>query len=379
VHRAANLPELYRQLRNENDLEDVLIIPHCHQPGDWRLTDPSLEKLVEIMSMHGTFEWFGRRYLDQGYRMGFIAASDDHLSHPGYTGTLSRSLFQRGGLTGVISEEKSPDAIFDALRNISAYATTGERIILDVTLNGARMGSRAEFAEERRLEGRVIGTSPIDTIAVVRNGEEIWSRDYLTLPRPSTGHVLVSFASPCAPASFDAPRGFRIWEGTLQLEGAELVRFDTPQFANRFAEFAERDPDRPNRIAFATGTRGKASSILLELDDVSPDARIVIDLKATTEMPSTPQKFRRLAQTGPARVVLPFREAVTGSLQRDLEVDRYTDTITLRFVDPGGAMEHSFEFVESEPVRQGDSYYVRVRQLDGALAWSSPIWVGGVE
>jgi hypothetical protein len=378
VQRAPNLPELYRQLRNENELDDVLIIPHCHQPGDWRLTDPALEKLVEIMSMHGNFEWFGRRYLGQGYQVGFIAASDDHLSHPGYTGTMSRSLFQRGGLAGVIAPEKTSDAIFDALRDLSAYATSGERIVLDVALNGAPMGSRTEFAEERRLEGKVVGTSPVDTITVVRNGEEIWSRDYLTVPGVTAGWVLVSFASPCAETSFDAPRGYRIWQGTLEVTGADLLSFDTPQFANRFAEFAHRVPSHPNRIAFSTGTRGKASSILLELDNVSPDAAVVLELDSTTEMPSTPQKFRRPAKIPPARVVLPFRNTSRGRLRREFQVDRYTDSITLRFVNPDGAMERTFEFMDLEPVRQGDHYYVRVQQLDGATAWSSPIWVGGV-
>jgi hypothetical protein len=378
VQRAPNLPELYRQLRNENELDDVLIIPHCHQPGDWRLNDPVMEKLVEIMSMHGNFEWFGQRYLNQGHEVGFIAASDDHLSHPGYTGTLSRSLFQRGGLAGVIAKEKTPDAIFDALRDLSGYATTGQRILLDVSLNGSPMGSRIEFAEERRLQAEVVGTSPIDSITVVRNGEDLWNRDYLTVPRPTTGRVLVSFASPSDSIFRDAPRGYRIWRGTLEVRGADLVGFDTPQFANRFAEFATRVPDHPNRIAFATGTRGKASSILLELEDISSDATVVVDLEPATEMPSTPQKFRSLAKLPPAHVVLPFRNAIRGRLRRDFQVDRYTDSITLRFVDPGAAMEQTFEFSDHEPVRPGDYYYVRVRQLDGGMAWSSPIWVGGV-
>ena len=36
--------------------------------GDYRLSDPDLERLVEIMSQHGTFEWFGRRYLARATR-----------------------------------------------------------------------------------------------------------------------------------------------------------------------------------------------------------------------------------------------------------------------------------------------------------------------
>jgi hypothetical protein len=377
IHRAPSLSELYQQLREENDLDDVLIVPHCHEPGDWRMTDPDLERLIEIMSMHGTFEWFGKRYLERGYQMGFIAASDDHVSHPGYSGTLTRGLFQRGGLAAVIAPEKTSDAIFDSLRDLKAYATTGERIVLDVDLNGSPMGTRTSFAEERTISGRVVGTSPIDTITVVRNGEEVWSRDYLTVERPGR-FVQVEFASSSEELFREIPRGYRYWSGTLTVDGARLVSFSTPQFANRHTEFATPDPKNLNRISFLTGTRGKASAILLELANVTPGATVRIDLTASTEVMSRPQMNRRTAELPAARVILPFRAARRGTLRREFEVDRYTDSITMRFVDPTVATERDFSWRDFEPVRQGDYYYVRVIQLDGHSAWSSPLWVGGV-
>ena len=63
-----NQSRLYYGLRAANKTNDVLIIPHAHQAGDWRRNDPDMERLVEIMSMHGTFEWFGNYYLKNGYR-----------------------------------------------------------------------------------------------------------------------------------------------------------------------------------------------------------------------------------------------------------------------------------------------------------------------
>lgn len=27
--------------------------------------------------------------------------------------------------------------------------------------------------------------------------------------------------------------------------------------------------------------------------------------------------------------------------------------------------------------RRGDYYFVRLRQIDGGMAWSSPVWIGG--
>ena len=40
-------------------------------------------------------------------------------------------------------------------------------------------------------------------------------------------------------------------------------------------------------------------------------------------------------------------------------------------------MESEVDFSDHGAMRPGDYYYVRVDQLDGARAYSSPIWVGG--
>ena len=77
------LSNLYQGLRTHHDPRDVVVIPHAHQNGEYRLNDPLLEPLIEIMSNHGTFEWFGRMYLSHGHQVGFTAASDNHLSQPG--------------------------------------------------------------------------------------------------------------------------------------------------------------------------------------------------------------------------------------------------------------------------------------------------------
>ncbi len=147
--QAPLLDELYAGLRRSNRSNDVLVVPHAHQPGDWTNSDGDLERLVEIQSGHGTFDWFGNRYLANGYRVGFVGASDNHLGHPGYSGATNRQL---GGLAAALAPENTAPAIFNALRDRATYATTGERIILDATLNGARMGrgqANADLREDR--------------------------------------------------------------------------------------------------------------------------------------------------------------------------------------------------------------------------------------
>ena len=225
---APNLSALYQGLRERYDTNDVVIIPHAHQAGDWRKNDPEMETLIEIMSMHGTFEWFGNYYLKRGHQVGFIAASDDYRSRPGYSGVRRGSLTQYGGLAAVLAQEKTNDAIFDALKQRKAYAvTSSERIIVDLQMNGHEIGTRLPFTEERRLRARVMGTAPISEVAVVKNGGVVFTK------RPSQGSisrnatVLVGFESSSEPFFRDNPRPVRRWEGTLEVRGAKLKGFQT--------------------------------------------------------------------------------------------------------------------------------------------------------
>ena len=45
------------------------------------------------------------------------------------------------------------------------------------------------------------------------------------------------------------------------------------------------------------------------------------------------------------------------------------------FVHKGKGEVEEFEWVDEAAERETDYYYVRVTQEDGAMAWSSPVWV----
>ncbi|MEM9620205.1 MAG: DUF3604 domain-containing protein [Pseudomonadota bacterium] len=373
------LSRLYQGLRTLHEPEDVVVIPHAHQAGDYRYSDPELEPLVEIMSQHGNFEWFGRLYLQHGHQVGFIAASDNHLSQPGYSAPIGGSLSQRGGLGALLAEQHSADDLFDAMRNLQAYATTGDRIILDFNVNDTAMGQRAEFAETRQVSGRVIGTAPISSISVIKNDQEIWRQDYLqdTDSRNAReGTFLLSFESDSDPYHpGDNPRGWRAWQGILDVTNADLLSIQAYD-ASFPLQQVEPAPDNPNRVNFATKTRGDTSSYLLRLDNIQRTAKLQFDIVEDLETGGAPPIYRPPQRVPALSFEMALKDLQDGQLSQRQSVGAYNDRVMLRKIRDDGARDIQFEFTDTGS-RQGDYYFVRVVQANDAMAWSSPVWVGG--
>ena len=77
-------------------------------------------------------------------------------------------------MAAILSEELTREAVFQALRERRAYATSGPRILLRVSLGGHRMGSVLE-APETTEELRLMVVSPdgIDRIEIIRSGQVV--------------------------------------------------------------------------------------------------------------------------------------------------------------------------------------------------------------
>ena len=172
--------------------QECLIIPHHvaqnMRPTDWRpaFFHPEKERLLEIFSNHGRAEFYGNiphfsshpiatmkgyTYQDalaRGYRLGIVAASDDHR---GRVGTV--------GLTGVWAEEQTREAIYDAMKARRCYGTTNPRIILRFAANGHQMGQEFTSSGPIRIEGSAVGSYKLFSIEVVKNGEVA----YVAYPR----------------------------------------------------------------------------------------------------------------------------------------------------------------------------------------------------
>lgn len=379
VHRIRHptLPDLYRGLRKAYDPRDVLVIPHAHMTADWTISDPGLEPLVEIVSEHGTFEWLGRRYLAEGRMVGLIGASDNHNGHPGYKTRPQGGGYTfdgYGGIAAVSVPRHDRNLIFDALKDRRTYATNQERIILRTRMNGGRMGVVAPSSARREITGVVHGTGPIESITLVKNGED---HQILAFDGPpgKDGPVLVEvrFESTSFVAAKTPARASRVWEGSVSAAGARIIAVSSPQAEalNNLTEWIRVDPLDQTVARFRLSTRGHAKALRLQLDGSLDQVKLTIDLP-TARLPL--RTTLPVPAPGEPILVIKAHDKDPGSELRGS--GEFDDTISVRRITPTTERDRKFQFADEQATFDGDYYYVRVTQADGGMAWSSPVWMG---
>jgi len=373
-----------------NDPAKVLIIPHCHMPGDWRFNDALMERLVEIYSMHGSFEWYGQRYLERGYHIGLMCASDDHTGHPGNNPARWST---RGGIAAVFAPELTREAIFDALVARRVYGTTLARIFLDVRVEGAPMGSEIVVARRDpamlEVSGVVSGTAPIARVTAVCNGKEAGQVNFLQPHAGSQGEgkaalrvMITTSSAPSGKEYLAARPPDRVrWWGRISLGKADIgavTPLGLDSYADTFMQVGER------RVDFTCATRGDQDGVLLELDKWVPNDVLNVEIVdrpyADIEMFYIYQRMPIWGEssfmntTRVANIEIPLTLLEEGPQRRE-----FGERSSLIAERVGGDLAAHREFtiqVSDGLNREGENYvYVRAEQIDDEVAWSSPVWV----
>ncbi|MDA0748415.1 MAG: DUF3604 domain-containing protein, partial [bacterium] len=101
--------------------------------------------------------------LRNGLRLAFQGDSDSHRIVPG----------QGGALTGVWAEDLPREAIFEALWARRCFATNGERLLMDVRINGKPMGSEVHTTAPVTLTCNIQAPRQILSVELYRTGERI--------------------------------------------------------------------------------------------------------------------------------------------------------------------------------------------------------------
>jgi hypothetical protein len=109
-----------------------LVLPHPHH-GYWRLYDTDVEWGVDVCAAWMiNFDLYDiyYRYLDEGHRFAFTGSGDCHYRNPGLSGAL----------TGIWAERLDRASLLDAIRARRCFATAGQRILMELTVDGHMVG-----------------------------------------------------------------------------------------------------------------------------------------------------------------------------------------------------------------------------------------------
>ena len=337
--------QLFSELRRGGP---ALVVPHIGgRPADLRYHDPELEPVIEIYSAWGQFEWFLEEALERGCRVGFVAGSDDHKGRPGasYPGAASFGVY--GGLTCVLAAELTRKGVWEALEARRCYATTGERIDVDARAQGgSRWIGEAFDADRIDLSVSVTGTAGIEEVRVMRGRECVYRHPERLERHPSRLRVVWSGAR------IRGRDRMARWDGSLTLLGGRIVEAAGYAFDSAAEGIVEQTADR---VSWRSVTSGDEDGLLLDLE-AGPEAR----LRFETEIAAFEVRLGDVLEAP--------RVHDAGGEGLRVRVER---------APVGGGRSCRFDYAEPVPASgRPHPYYVRVTQIDGSRAWTSPFYVG---
>lgn len=340
-----DLNELYKTLEKR---DDVLIVPHVggRRCDITKYFHEGLEKVVEICSTHGRFQWLLEEALDNNYTVGVVGGSDDHTGRPGLSYPTNEHFGTRGGLAGVFMDKLDRKSIFDAVKLRHTYATTGERIALYVNADDLYvMGDQWNGTEAPLVKVQTAGTKPLESVEIYRNKELAFS-----YPLYKTKPVLKKLRIEWGGAKVKGRSRHSNWDGWLSVEGgtiqkAECFAFDHPKqgITHQSAQ----------RIEWRSNTSGDHDGILLTIDG---DENTII----TFHTPHGSEKHT-------------LGDIYKNPIHKDCGfVDQYY-SLAPHYEELGPQIVN-FEWKDANPLPGRNAYWIKVVQEDGETAWSSPLY-----
>ncbi|MEO0821380.1 MAG: DUF3604 domain-containing protein [Pseudomonadota bacterium] len=360
---------LFERLRDE----DCVVWAHCGgRYADIKFAhDGRLEASVEVHSSWGTFEWLLADAFEKGYRVGVVCNSDGHKGRPGASFPGASFFGAYGGLTCYLASALSRDGIFEALRARRHYGTTGNRSYLDVRVvpeGGAERFERdpAVFADapsapaERLLMGDIarcagegavveieaVGTAPIERVDLFDGP------DQLKTHRPYGADELGARVRLCYEgAEYRGRSRTTRWDGRLSVTGNAIRDAAMINNWNLDRGIGEQGA---GALAWSAVTSGNFGAIDLWLAD-GDAGRIAVETAHVSAE----------AEIGALGLEPLVFEA--GGLGRRLSLQRLPEAPEAVRVK----LRHRAALRAAGDTR----LFVRVQQVDGHRAWSSPVYL----
>ena len=331
--------------------------------------DAQLETAVEVHSAWGTFDWIVRDAFEKGYRVGIVANSDGHKGRPGACYPGASFFGSQGGLTCFVTPRLNRETIFEAMRRRHHYATTGNRMILNVTVrlpeeaeifnrdpafdstvakrsHSLMMGDIARVtSDDVELHVEAIGSAPIERVDIF-NGV-----DLIETVRPYRASDLgTRIRLGYRGAEYRGRARTTNWDGSLTISDNAIER--ASMINNWNLDRGIRHQDRTT-LSWKAVTTGNYGAIDLWLEKNT--GRIDFSTKPIASNVA-------IADIGLEEMVFD-----AGGLERAATLQRLPNVMAERSV------------VHHRKIKRKDGaemrLYVRVQQEDGHRTWSSPIYL----
>jgi hypothetical protein len=363
-----------------------LLIPHV---GGRRCNlgwhHPQLERLLEIGSAWGQFDWLLRDALSRGYKMGVSANSDEHRGRCG-GGVPGTAVFgTKGGLTGVLSESLERGEVGRALRARRTFATSGERLVGLLSLEGAVLQGDEVVAQknaEMKLNYSFYGSRGFSSMEVFNANGKIFHRDLWAETRADPDVLRVSWGGA---RLFDRYRE-AIWDGTIEVRGADIASIQ-PFGGILYIPEGESIVQSKSTVRFQTRTSGDLDGVNISFASNRKPLSIII--KGTLGgYVKVGDPLKGVIHKGQPKFELEgsWEDLVDSSNQIDGE--QGTDGLRISII--GGAdlfvaarvvpnvqlpRKLEGEFLVRRPDEQGGAVYCVAKEWDGGKVVTSPIFM----
>jgi len=363
------LDELYATYIH--DPEGHLLMPHVGGRRcilDWH--HPVLEKLVEIGSAWGQFPWLYQETMARGYKLGASSNGDEHRGRCG-GGVPGTAVFGvKGGVTGIVSPELTGKTIGEALRSRHTWATTGERTVALSNCGNHIQGDELVSNGDANVDYRFLGDAGWDEIAAFDHDGCIFKRNLIEEAGYSDRHIRIRWGG----ARIKDRYRWADWKGKITITNGTIHQFGGMGF-----EHSEEScwRDKGNVIGFSSDTYGDSDIIEIELSNLE-NCKIKVEgtidgyVKVGNPLDGNPfihcptfeWEFtgKELMDQGNLRQDL-------GGCELFLAAERMSDKPLPR--DISGSIKVT---AENGPHGFRPVYFAG-RQRDGAMAWTSALFI----
>ena len=294
----------------------------------------------------------------------------------------------------VFAEEKTRTSVWDAFKKRRVYGVTGDRMQLFFSVNGCIMGEKITSDEPAQIGVKVIGCHSIDRIEIIRNGRVLQTYchpENWNIPRVANG-IRAKLRIQCGwgperYTGFSEIEG-KVWKGRLQLSEGRIIGVEPcftdfgqkiEQVSSHACEFEfTSHPSMPSNKLLARHHRTNLQGAIIEFE-ASIASQISLDgdpVNLSFSVADSLNNERLVALTDETEAMIGSQFGVHSE---DVEnVDVYWNNawkMKLGRAIPYEQYCAEFSYTDNNPNEGENYYYVRVTQLNGQMAWSSPIWM----